>query len=377
MKAILHLTPACNLACNYCYAAKELEQKMSLETAKKAVDFVFKHGQNSACISFFGGEPLLRWDLIKKTTFYAEQKSKETGKPIFFRMSTNGILFDEDILKFCRKHKILFAISLDGNQQAHDKHRITTDNQGTWQIIDEKLDLILKYNPHTVVGSVISPDTIKELPASLEYMWERGIRYLAHSPDFTNPRWTPELLDELENSYRQMAQFYLARSKENKFFFFTLFDEKIKYHARGGLKPGDVCDFGVKKISVAPDGNIFPCVRFVSDEPDAKKYLIGNVYKGFNPKRQRLINKNRQPRPQCIQCDFNGRCSNYCGCTNWQTTGDILKVSPLLCAHERMLIPIADEIGKILWQEKNKAFLAKHYDIDENHFPLINSYDID
>ena len=141
--------------------------------------------------------------------------------------------------------------------------------------------------------------------------------------------------------------------------------------------PGEVCDFGARKVSVAYDGTIFPCVRFVSNNPDSLNYQIGHVDHGFTSKRQHLIQLNAQPRPECEGCALIGRCANYCGCTNWNTTGDILTVSPLLCEYERMLIPIADRIGNVLWEERNPAFLAKHYKISASHFPLQAGYDID
>lgn len=361
MKAILHLTKACNLRCKYCYAPAKTKEAMSVETARKAIDLAIALGRGSACISYFGGEPLLLFDRIVELTEYACARGAEHGTEMHFRMSTNGTLFDEAKLRFCRDHNLLFAISLDGDQEAHDAQRIRVDGSGSWKLVDEKLDLILRYNPHTVATSVITPPTVPRLLASLEYMWGRGLRYFVHQPDFTRPDWTPEVMRELGVSYQQMAALYLDRVRAGERFHMSVFDEKLRSHADSPFELGEVCDFGARKISVAPDGRIFPCVQFVSDRPDADAFCIGDVDSGMNGRRARLIAANKREREQCVGCAHIGRCCNYCGCLNWQLTGRVDRVHGAQCAHEQMLIPIADQIGNELWAERNAHFLAKHY----------------
>jgi uncharacterized protein len=180
-------------------------------------------------------------------------------------------------------------------------------------------------------------------------------------------------MGRLEQGYRQLAGFYLERVRAGDRFHLGVFDDKLKTHAHSPFRLGENCDFGAKKFSVAPDGRIFPCVQFISDKPDAQDYCIGDVKAGFNPNRDRLIAENRRERSECAGCALNGRCSNYCGCLNWQLTGVVTRVPPVLCAHEQMLIPIADEIGNELWDERNRNFLSKHYKDFKDQFP----YDFD
>jgi uncharacterized protein len=377
MKVILHLTQHCNLKCKYCYAASGPEKKMPISIGKKGIDLAVKNGITSACISYFGGEPLLVWNMIKELTPYAVKKAREAGIQIFFRLSTNGILFNEEILKFCKEYNILFAVSMDGNEESHNTSRVTDSGKGSFSLLEEKIDLMMKYNPFTVFVFVITPENAEFLFESVNYMWDRGIRYVAHSPDFTNPGWNREKFNILKAQYEKLAEWYLEKTRSGEYFFMNLFDDKIKTHAKAPAQLGEVCDFGARKVSVAHDGAIFPCVRFVSNNPDSQNYQIGHVDSGFSEKRGELITKNKLPRPQCDGCAFLGRCANYCGCTNWNTTGSIIKVSPLLCEYEQMLIPIADKIGNILWEERNPSFLAKHYKVSPEHFPLQAGYDID
>lgn len=373
MKVILHLTKDCNLRCKYCYAPSKIKESMNAQTGRKAIDLALSLGSKSACISYFGGEPLLRFDAIKELTRYATERAEACDKSMHFRLSTNGTLFDEEKLAFCRDHNLLYAVSLDGDREAHNAQRVFPTGKGSFDVLDRKLSLILKYNPTVVVTSVVTPQTVDRLHSSIEYIWNKGIRYFVHALDYTHPDWRPEDIGRLELSYRELATFYIEKARSGEHFHFGLFDDKLKTHAASPYKLGQTCDFGAKKISIAPDGRIFPCVQFVSDRADAENYCIGHVETGLTSRRDELIRLNRNERTQCAGCALVGRCSNYCGCLNWQTTGKVTEVPGILCAHEKMLIPIADEIGNELWDERNRNFLKKHYKNYSDLFP----YDFD
>jgi uncharacterized protein len=373
MKVVLHLTKSCNLRCKYCYAPNKIKESMTLETARRGIDLAVRLGNGSACVSYFGGEPLLVFDQIRELTTYAHECGKQSNTQMHFRLSTNGTLFDEESLAFCRDHNVLFAVSLDGDREAHNAQRVFADGRGSFDALDKKLSLILEYNPFTVITSVITPPTVERLYSSIEYMWDRGVRYIVHQLDYTHPDWTPDHIEKLEHSYRQLAGFYLEKIRGGTHFHLGVFDDKLKTHAHSPIRLGEICDFGVKKVSVAPNGRIYPCVQFISDKPDAEDYCIGDVESGFNDRRESLIAENRKERKQCEGCALLGRCSNYCGCLNWQLTGKVTEVPPILCAHEQMLIPIADQIGNELWDEKNRHFLHKHYKDYQDRFP----YDFD
>ena len=369
MKVVLHLTKSCNLRCRYCYAPAKVPESMPLDVAKRAIDWAIDTAEGpTACVSYFGGEPLLMFDHIEELTSYACARGESRGKVMHFRMATNGTLFTEDSLKFCRDHNILYAISLDGDEQAHNSMRILPDGSGSFRLIDQKLDMILAHNPLTVVTTVITPSTIDRLMSSMEYMWKRGLRFIVHSLDYTHPDWTPEALNRLAKSYEQVADFYLARVREDAHFHLALFDDKIKTHARSPFKLGVSCDFGARKFSVAPNGRFFPCVQLISDRPDSADYCIGDVGSGFTARRQQLAAENGREREQCRGCAFLGRCTNYCGCLNWKLTGRVYEVGGIVCAHEKMLIPIADRVGNELWSEQNGRFLRKHYDDHARRF---------
>jgi len=378
MKAILHLSSACNLRCRYCYAAKaEHGARMSVETARAAVELVSREGGNSFCVSFFGGEPLLHFPLIREVVELARQTAAARRQTVAFRMSTNGLLFTPEILEFCRAQEILFAISCDGNQAAHDAQRVYPDGRGSFAALAALLPGILRQCPHTVFSAVITPSSVPYLIESMNWMWDQGIRFVAHQLDFADPSWDADSFTVLTSQYEQLAQWYLEKTRSGEYFYLNLLDDKLKTHIKSDFQTAPPCDFGLSKVSVAPDGTLYPCVRFVSDDPKTRDFIIGHVNTGFTKARQNLSRKNLAPKPTCETCVYVGRCIHYCGCNNFTSTGEIDSVHPLVCEHERMLIPIADTLGELLWHEKSPAFLAKHYKIDLRRFPLLGEYDLE
>ena len=378
MKAILHLSSACNLRCRYCYAAKhEHGTAMTIETALAAVELVSREGRGSFCVSFFGGEPLLHFPLIREVVDAAERLGAQRGQRVAFRMSTNGLLLTPELLRFCTEHQIFFAISCDGNREAHDAQRVFPDGRGSFDALADLLPVILEHCPQTVFSSVITPASVPHLAASMDWMWDQGIRFVAHQLDFSDPTWDPEDLMPLEVQYRLLCDWYLRHTREGEYFYLNLIDDKLKTRVQGDFTTAPPCDFGLSKVSVAPDGTLYPCVRFVSDDPRTADFIIGHVNTGFTGARQYLSRRNLATKPTCADCVYVGRCIHYCGCNNFTSTGELDQVHPLVCEHERLLIPLADTLGEQLWRERNPAFLAKHYKIDLRRFPLLGEYDME
>lgn len=374
MKVVLHLTQQCNLRCTYCYAAKHAYGAMDPRIARKGIDLALKLGKKSACISYFGGEPLLRFDLIRELQDYAEREGAKAGLNMHFRLSTNGTLLTEEILRYLRDHRIVIAISLDGTQVVQDRQRPMIGGGSSFSRIDPMLETLLELFPRTIFVTIITPESAGLLPACADYMWSRGIRRSLWQVQLDNPDWNNENFELLRKSYEDLAQWYVGSLRREANFYFSLFDDYIHTYINGGVRPGQCCTFGREKISVAPDGRVFPCVQFVSDKPEAQDFCIGHVDTGMNARWKELIDANAEPRPACRGCDLLGRCRNWCGCLNWGATGNVTGISPFLCAHERMLIPIVDSTANRLWSQKSAAFLKKHYKVIAED---LSEYDVD
>lgn len=373
MYASLHLTLACNLRCRYCYAGTKQNRPMAPETARQAVDFLVANEKDEdIVITFFGGEPLLRPEILKDVVLYGEKIRGE--KKIVFRMTTNATLLTDEMIGFCKKHELFFAVSLDGDRDTHDTNRRMADGRGSFDRVMEKIPAILKNNPYTVVVAVVNPETARHLSANVRFLFETGFQYLLLTPDFGAP-WDERSMAVLREEYAKVADYYIDVCRRKEKLYINLIDEKIRTHAwKGARKDCASCDVARRQIAIAPSGTIYPCVQFVGDDDErTAQFRIGDVRGGFDEERRwAFIRRNHLPKTDCAGCTLEGRCMNWCACANYQTSGDIARPSPVICEHERMLVPIADRAGETLYAEKNELFLAKTYD---RAWPLISFID--
>jgi uncharacterized protein len=364
MNALLHLTHDCNLRCPYCFTGKKFAKEMSAETGRQAADFVIAYAKEHAqpaVFSFFGGEPMMAWDTLREVVVHAEKAARDAGVIALFRMNTNGMLIKDEHLRFFEEHDLIFILSVDGNKAMHDLERVTEAGTGSFDSIAKKLPRFLAHNPGLMVSVVITPANVIHAADGLAWLFDAGVRYLIVKPDVTQP-WTPLALAELERQYERVAEDYLARTRAGAEVYLNLFDDKWINHAKGAEGISIRCDVGSSQISVAPSGNIYPCVRWVKEEEDTVPRL-GDVWQGFEDAAlARIRAESAAPKQPCGDCSYNdGRCSNECACEHYSATGRIDTPAPALCDHEQVIVPIADRVGNALWREKNPIFVHKLY----------------
>ncbi len=365
MHYTLHLTNACNMACKYCYVNGENKCTMSIETTKKVVDMATESNKSSIGIIFFGGEPLLHKDLIYETVEYCKWKEKSCNSLFHYKITTNGLLLDKAFMDFSTKVNLFIAMSHDGIKEAHDKNRVDKNKNGTFSWLSDKIDLLLSNRPYAPVMMVVNSDTVQYYLESVKYLYNRGFKYLICSLNYAGD-WDDSSMKILEDQYKKLADFYYERTLAEDKFYLSPFEVKISSHINKDTYCNERCELGKKQLSVGPDGLFYPCVQFVGD----KHYSIGNVNTGIDEtRRQELYNVNEEEKDSCRECAIRTRCNHYCGCLNKQTTGRIDQVSPVLCAHERILIPIADKLANKLFKKRNGMFIQKHYN---DMFPLIS-----
>ena len=365
MHYTLHLTNDCNMNCTYCYVNHENASFMSVETARKAVDIAAQNRGGSTGIVFFGGEPLLCKDLIYETIEYCRWIEKQNDCMLYFKLTTNGLLLDEAFMELSMKENIFIALSHDGIKEVHDKRRIDGQGNGTFERLSGKIDLLLSRRPYAPVLMVTNPDTAEYLADSVIYLYRRGFRYIICSLNYSAP-WTEKEMQVLKKQYEKLSDFYIERTLAEDKFYLSPFEVKISSYIQGDLYCHERCELGKKQISVAPDGTLFPCVQFVGD----KNYSIGHVDSGIDKAAQnKIYGLNEEEKESCRECAIRKRCNHYCGCMNKQTTGSIDKVSPILCSHERLLLPIADKLAERLYKKRNAMFIQKHYN---DMFPMLS-----
>ncbi len=373
MHVTLHLTARCNMRCDYCYAAPHAGGDMTFDTARKAVDIGMEYlaqeqpGQSLGVI-FFGGEPLLMRGLIDQSLTYCKQIEQDTGQFFHYKITTNGLLLDEEFLTGDMTSDVFVALSFDGVEASHDLHRKDASGNGTFKRIEEAAKLLLTYKPYAPVMKVVTPETVPFYAESVRYLFDLGFRYLICSLDYGST-WTTRDLAVLRKQYKQIAKWYLEKTAAEEKFYFSPFEVKIASHVFPGSCKAERCELGKTQISVAPDGSLYPCVQFVDDASNAD-YRIGHVDTGIDDNRRTLIyDRNAAEKETCVDCAVRQRCNHYCGCLNKQATGSIETISPVQCAHERLIIPIADNLASKLYKRRSPMFIQKHYN---DMFPLVS-----
>jgi uncharacterized protein len=370
MHLTLHLTAHCNLRCRYCYATQRDTGWMSLETAQAAIalgmsELRKKDPEASLGVIFFGGEPLLHRELIAEIVRHCRRVETETGQLFHFKITTNGTLLDEAFLTDTDSREIFVALSHDGVPAAHDANRIDAAGQGTFERLSPTIDLLLEHKPYAPVMMVVTPHTVQHYADSVAYLFSRGFRYLICSLDYSGA-WDEKSLKMLERQYKTLAGWYERLTLAEEKFYFSPFEVKIGSHVFPGSCKRDRCELGQRQISVAPDGRLYPCVQFVGDA----EFCIGDARTGLDETaRQNLYTLNAEEKDECAACAVRERCNHYCGCLNRQATGRIDRVSPVLCAHERIVLPIADKLAARLYKRRNAMFIQKHYN---ELFPLLS-----
>jgi len=334
---------------------------MTQETAFQSIDFIADQYPINTGIIFFGGEPLLKKDLIKETIAYCKSKEKSQEAYFHYKVTTNGILLDEAFLEYANSVNLQVAMSIDGIGKAHDRFRVFPDGKPTFEIIANKIDLLLKHQPYAKALMTVNPETVGYFSDSVEYLVGRGFKYIIVSLNYAGA-WNDDHIREIKKQYQKIAKLYEKWILQEKKFYFSPFEMKLASHISQDNMECYQCDFAQKQIAIAHDGTIYPCVQFVQDGISNRAYSIGSITAGIEMEMQKkLYDDSKEQTALCSECDYNARCNNKCSCLNWQTTGTLNQISPVVCETERVLIPIVDAMGERLYKKGAAMFIQKHY----------------
>lgn len=346
MNFTLHLTADCNLCCHYCYLTHD-KSRMTEKTAFAAVDLCCRYNQDKHGFSLFGGEPLLLAPVIERLTEYAAQKDK-----LFtYKMTTNGTLLNEDFLRLADRRRISIAMSHDGLIQ--DAKRKTRDGKGTFELLQSKIDMLLAHQPMAIAMQTVTTDTVSDMAESVRWLYERGFTRINTAIDYrTDAGWDDESMDKLKEQYQLIAELAQQTFFSNRPLRYLNFTSKITTHLLS--RPCIQCKLGVRQPSIAPDGSIYPCNQFLN----LPEYRMGDVYGGIDREKQmEIFNMGRKPIKSCIGCAIEERCRHACSCLNFQLAGRMDTVAPVQCAHERILIGCADDLGEKLHKMDAKKLM--------------------
>ena len=335
----LHVAHSCNLNCEYCFASQGKyhgeRALMSFETGKRALDFLVENSgtRRNLEVDFFGGEPLMNWDVVKQLVSYAREIEKIHGKNFRFTLTTNGMLIDDDVIDFCNKEMSNVVLSLDGRKEIHDRFRKDYHGRGSYDVIVPKFQELVRRRGgknYYMRGTFTHYNT--DFTKDILSMADLGFTELSMEPVVCSPEDASALTESdlpvLFEQYEILAKEMIRRKKEGKGFTF--------YHYMLDLKHGPCiykrisgCGSGTEYMAVTPSGDLYPCHQFVGD----KKYLLGNIYDGVtNTEIQNEFKLcNAYARKECSDCWAKLYCSGGCAANSYHASGSIKGVYEYGC----------------------------------------------
>ena len=358
MDVTLVLTHDCNLGCGYCYAGRKFRKSMPREVMVNALDLAFSDGDTGKIqVSFFGGEPTLEWDLLIEAAEHARRLAK--GRALVQCVTTNGTLLTKERVARLAALDVYVGLSIDGNQRAHEANRPSMNGQSTWAAVSKGLDMMVEAGKPFETISVITPESVRELGASVAELFARGVPRVSLNPCYESV-WSDDDLVAWERGLVHAAGVVATHMREGRVVSLNVFDAKIIARIKGGLPEGDKCDLGSGFIAVAPSGNLYPCERLVGEDTD-EAARIGHVSTGVERSRVSGFRAENLPEwhatnEECGGCAEQVRCSNHCACANRAETGNYGIAGGVQCWHEQTTARIADDLADTLFAEDNDAF---------------------
>ena len=335
----LHVAHTCNLNCSYCFASQGKyhgdRALMSLETGKKAIDFLIENSgyHKNLDIDFFGGEPLMNWEVCKELVKYGREQEKLHGKNIRFTLTTNGVLLNDEVTEFCNKEMHNVVLSLDGRKDVNDRFRVDMAGNGSYDRIVPNFQKFVEKRgskSYYMRGTFTHHNT--DFVNDIKHMLDLGFTELSMEPVVTDPTSPSALTEEdlpvLFEQYEELARLMVKRYNEGKPFTF--------YHYMLDLTCGPCiykrvagCGSGTEYLAVTPWGDLYPCHRFVGDP----NYKMGDIYTGVTAAetRDKFAACNAYSRPECRDCWAKLYCSGGCAANSYHATGDIQGVYEYGC----------------------------------------------
>lgn len=342
----LHVAHDCNLACKYCFAGEGEYHGdrgiMSYEVGKQALDFLIQNSgtRHNLEVDFFGGEPLMNWEVVKKLVAYGREQEKIHDKKFRFTLTTNGVLLDEEVMDFCNREMGNVVLSLDGRKEVNDHMRCSRNGKGSYDLIVPKFQKMVEKRgdqEYYMRGTYTHYNT--DFLQDLLHMADLGFKELSIEPVVAPPEagyaLTEEDLPTLYEQYDQLAIEMLKRQKEGRGFTF--------YHYMLDLQGGPCvvkrisgCGVGTEYLAVTPNGDLYPCHQFAGE----RKYLLGNVFDGITNEEARDEFKlcNIYAHKECADCFARMYCSGGCAANAMHSVGSVNGVYELGCKLHRRRI---------------------------------------
>ena len=355
----LHIAHDCNLACQYCFAEEgEYHGRralMSFEVGKKALDFLIANSGNrrNLEVDFFGGEPLMNWEVVKQLVEYGRSKEKEYNKNFRFTMTTNGVLLNDEIMDYCNREMSNVVLSLDGRKEVNDKMRPFRGGKGSYDLIVPKFQKFAEMRgdrDYYVRGTFTRHNL--DFSKDVTEFADLGFRSMSIEPVVAAPEEEyairEEDLPQIMEEYDHLAEEYIKRKKEGRGFNFFHFNIDLN-QGPCVAKRLSGCGSGTEYLAVTPWGDLYPCHQFVGQE----EFLLGNVDTGVTNERIRDEFKlcNVYAKDKCRDCFARFYCSGGCAANSYNFHGSITDAYDIGCAMQKKRIECAIMIKAALAED--------------------------
>jgi uncharacterized protein len=353
------LTDNCNLSCSYCALGNKKVGRMSLETGIAAIDYALRNGGRQPEICFFGTEVLLEWSLAQKLIVYARRRFDElTGQnngpeKLHLSLTTNGLLLDEGKMAFLEENGVDLSVSIDGNEQTHNTHRLLPNGKPTYQRLASLFPLLLKYRPLVTIASTFTPHTVANLYVGLRDLYSQGFRRMTFSLNRDDPGWHVEHFDIYASQVEQVALWYarllMAGDSELRLGYLDLVMEGSLNATTGH------CGFGEYQLAVGTDGSFYPCWRLYG-WPDLR---LGDVRRGPD---QSQLSKLRlfdfKDLKECADCSVSPYCLR-CPWLNLIEGGSVHNLAKRNCQEKKATVRAALMARDMLLEARSPVYMAR------------------
>ena len=345
----LHVAHDCNLRCKYCFAStgdfEGTRSLMSFDIGKKAIDFLIEKSgtRKNLELDFFGGEPLMNMDVVKKVVEYARSREEESGKNFRFTITTNGVLLNQENIDFINKEMSNVVLSIDGRKHINDAMRPNVGGSGSYDQIIPKFQNLVKTrgDKQYYVRGTFTKNNL-DFSEDVLHLYSMGFDQISVEPAVTDDdvpyALTEKELPIIEKEYENLALKMLDMEKNGEKFNFFHFAVDLT----GGpciIKRLRGCGCGNEYVAITPDGDIYPCHQFVGQE----EWKMGSLNDGsFDTKTKELFSKtNIYSKPECEKCWAKFYCSGGCNANSVQYCGDLNKPHKISCELEKKRIECA------------------------------------
>ena len=359
----INISHDCNLRCEYCFAAKgdfgQGRCLMPLETAKKAIDFIIANSgtRRNLEVDFFGGEPLMNFDVVKQTVEYARSIEKKYNKHFRFTITTNGLLLDDDKIEYINREMNNAVLSLDGRKEVNDRLRVTPNGKGCYDVIVPKYQKLVEGRgdkDYYIRGTFTKYNL--DFTEDVLHFRDLGFDQLSIEPVVSDPKLDYSIkyedLPRVFEEYERLAQTIINSRKKGDYYNFFHFMIDLN-QGPCAIKRLRGCGCGNEYVAVTPQGDIYPCHQFVGNED----YKMGNLHDGtFNTDmKEDFAKANVYSKENCKDCWAKFYCSGGCNANNYQYEGDIRKSHKTSCELEKKRLECAIMIKAALAEDSDET----------------------